>query len=193
MKKSFRLLLGICLVPLLSSCSLNPSDWIVRERDYSKLYFGGFPTISYVGETDTKDYCLYVTFRDSSVPFDADADLLASTFNPKYDFFVDLDNPALSDYGVGSGLRFFSVSDYFSKYCPSYAGLNEYFTAGNYIDVFSSVGVLTLDDNHSVSTRSRIGSSGQFVAFNTVASNGGVLTYANSYCYKETFTFGGKL
>lgn len=193
MKKSFRFLLGICLVPFLASCSFNPSDWIVRERDYSKLYLGGFPTVSYVGETETKDYYLYVTFRDSSVPFDADVDLLSSAFNPKYDFSVNLDNSALSDFGVGSGLKFFSVSDYFSKYCSSYAGLNEYFTAGNYIDVFSSVGALTLDDSHSVSTRSRVGSSGQFVAFNIVASNGGVLTYENSYCYKEAFTFGGLL
>ena len=188
----------IGLTPVMSSCSL--SDFITKERDFTKMYIGGFPTVTYKDSDDKSDYFLYVKFRKSGETFNAGIDFESSSssstsdeFNPKYDFSVNLNSAAMiTDLGVGSGLSFFNFAEYFTKYCSNYSDMKSYFTSGNYIEIFSSVGELKLDDSRCISKRARVGTSGEVIAFNTIGTNGSDLTYSASYVYKESLNLGGE-
>jgi hypothetical protein len=198
MSKSLRkFFLVFAFLPFLSSCGLD--DFIVRERDFSKLYLGGYPSVSYSDSVDTDDYWLYVSMCTVGTVFDSRADFVNDTsdsgevksFAPKFDFSVNLNSSSCVEYSVADGLMFFDFGSYFSLHNVG-SSLSDWFDEGNYLSVFSSVGEYKAGmDNPKCSCRCRVGASGEFVAFDTCAVNGGVLSCKVSYCYHEIFKLGG--
>jgi hypothetical protein len=185
-KKTFLAVLpSLALLFTSSSCSLNLSNWIVKERDFSKLYLGGFPEVTYRGSDEKSDYWMYVSFCPAGTPFDPSSDFTAPAFSPKFDMSFDLNGSSCADYGVGEGLRFFDFGAYWASH--SSVGLQDYFRKGSYLSAFTSVGAYVAGaDDPCCSLRQRVGASGQFVAFSTIGTNGLPLTCKVSYVYDES-------
>jgi len=175
----------------LSSCSLNPADWIFNTRDLSKLYVGGFKTVSNQDDSnDVHDYFLYISFCNYSDKFDS---------SPlSYDYEICLNNSSLTSLGQKSDIGspvFVELSDAFSRsgVGMTYSGDFETFfsVAKGYVSVFSSVGRLD-SKNPFVSNRARIGTSGQICCFETISTSGQALSYSVATVYRQTFNVGGQ-
>ncbi|MFA6861583.1 MAG: hypothetical protein WCR56_04310 [Bacilli bacterium] len=188
----------VALLPLLflaSSCSINPTDWITKTVDFSKLYIGGYPTISSKDDSsEIHDYFLYVSFENSSVSFKKEVT------DYSYDVEINLNSGSLKSYGQkgdDGNPVFYDVGSYFSDSGSffNYSSLKSYFAEGNYCTVFSSVGRLVKgnpSESPYVSSKARIGASGQMICVNTISAPDEQLTYSVSSVYKEEFVFGGK-
>ena len=190
MKKKLTAALFLFLFSL-TSCSLNPADWIFNTRDLSKLYVGGFKTVANQDDpNDVHDYFLYISFCNSNDTF------VSSSLS--YDYEICLNNSSLSSLGQKSDLMapvFVELSDAFSRsgIGMSYSGNFEAFfsVAKGYVSVFSSVGRLD-SKNPFISNRARIGTSGQICCFETISTSGQALGYSVSTVYKQTFNIGGQ-
>ena len=177
----------------LSSCSLNPADWIFNTRDLSKLYVGGFKTVSNQDDSnDVHDYFLYVSFCSKTDSFDSSSSSLS------YDYEICLNNSSFKSLGQKSDIGspvFVELSDAFSRsgVGMTYSGNFETFfsVAQGYVSVFSSVGRLD-SKNPFISNRARIGTSGQICCFETISTSGQPLSYSTSAVYKQSFNIGGQ-
>ena len=190
MKKKLTAALFLSLFSL-TSCSLNQADWIFNTRDLSKLYVGGFKTVSNQDDpNDVHDYFLYVSFCNSNDTF------ISSSLS--YDYEICLNNSSLTSLGQKSDIGspvFVELSDAFSRsgVGMTYSGNFETFfsVAQGYVSVFSSVGRLD-SKNPFISNRARIGTSGQICCFETISTSGQSLSYSVSTVYKQTFNIGGQ-
>ena len=192
MKKKLTAALFLFLFTL-TSCSLNPADWVFNTRDYSKLYIGGYKTVSNQDDSsDVHDYFLYVSFCSKTDSFDSSSSSLS------YDYEICLNNSSFTSLGQKSDIGspvFVELSDAFSRSGIGMAysgGLESFFGfAGGYVSVFSSVGRLD-SKNPFLSKRARIGASGQICCFETISTSGQPLSYSTSAVYKQSFNIGGQ-
>jgi len=179
----------MAVAPLMTSCSANPEDWIVQVKDSSKLYIGGYKTAKEKESTGTYDYCLYLKFENSDTAFSSSSNDLS------YDLEIDLNDGYFLSYGQkgdNGDPVFCDIGSFYENFVSNKGGTDiaTFFTDGNYISVFSSVGKLD-NDRPFVSKKARIGTSGQFVCVSTIESSGEELSYSVAYIYKEKFVFGG--
>jgi len=183
----------MAVAPLITSCSANPEDWIVQVKDSSKLYIGGYKTVKEKESTGTYDYCLYLKFENSDVAFSSSSNDLS------YDLEIDLNTGYYQSYGQTGDKTgdngdpvFCDIGSFYENSVSNKGGTDiaTFFTDGNYISIFTSVGKLDKDRPY-VSKKARIGTSGQFVCVSTIGSSGEELSYSVAYIYKEKFAFGG--